>query len=130
MTNEVSRFGFRTRLYTLKNRVPVACKDAFEWAVERAKGLDPDFGEPWRVAMDVVGEYEISTVFLGMDMRSGVYHDEDEPPLVFETMMFGPKGDVVGMGRTSTFDVAAIRHKEVVERVVIIIQSRTGKIEL
>lgn len=39
----------------------------------------------WAVRRDTVGEYEISTVFLGLNRNWGA-----GPPILFETMIFGP----------------------------------------
>lgn len=38
-----------------------------------------------RVAQDVIGEASVSMVFLGLDHS----FDDDGPPLLFETMIFG-----------------------------------------
>lgn len=118
----------RTRLYTLEGREPVACHDYAVWAAAHQAGLDPAQGQKWRVGYDSIGEYEVSTVFLGMDMKTGAFK-ESGPPILFETMLFGPEGSVEGMGRSTTYDLAEARHKEVARRVRILVDSQVPKIE-
>lgn len=43
-------------------------------------------GKQRRVAFDKVGDYEVSTVFLGMDHNFG----EGSQPILYETMIFRP----------------------------------------
>jgi hypothetical protein len=121
--------SFTTRLYILDGKTPVRCHDVAQWAAENAKGLNPDHGAPWRVGLDRVGEYEISTVFLGINMNNGLFGIDNTNPVLFETMLFGPDGDMGGMGRSSTFDVALERHRLVVERVRIIVEANTRMVE-
>lgn len=110
---------YRTRLlYTLDGKTPVECNDVVQWALEHHKGKDPAHGEPWRVGLDTVGGYKISTVFLGID-----HAFDGGTPILFETMMFGPDGNVEGMGRSATYEIAEARHREVVERVRMVIQA-------
>lgn len=126
--NDITKRGFSMpsftrRLYILDGKTPVPCNDIMEWSQARQKGADPDHGEPWRVGLDRVGEYEISTVFLGIDMRPGSFAGHGETPILFETMMFTPDRDVAGMGRSATYEIAEARHRAVVERVRMVIQA-------
>jgi len=62
-----------------------------------------------RVAYDIIGDVEVSTVFLGIDHNFG-----KGEPLLFETMIFG--GDRDGeQERYHTWEDAEQRHKEIVE---------------
>lgn len=50
--------------------------------------------DTWRVALDEVGDYRISTVFLWLDhnyMNRMLHIDNKLEPQVFETMIFGTK---------------------------------------
>ena len=55
--------------------------DVMTWAV----GFE---GEDKRVAETTVGEYWVSTVFIGLDFGIG-----EGPPLIFETMIFQAEGE-------------------------------------
>jgi len=66
-----------------------------------------DDREARRVAKTQVGEAEVSTVFLVIDHQFG-----NGPPLVFETMVFGAKGEP--QWRYSTWDEAVAGHERVV----------------
>ena len=64
-----------------------------------------------RVALETIGEAQVSTVFLGFDHSYG-----EGPPLLFETMVFG--GPLDGeQDRCSTWDEAEAMHTVMVERV-------------
>lgn len=65
-----------------KDHNPYPVEDPIEWA----KGFEP---ERKRVAENTVGQFWISTVFLGLDHNYG----EDGPPLLFETMAFPIRED-------------------------------------
>lgn len=65
-----------------------------------------------RVAFDRVKDIEISTVFLGIDHRYG-----DGPPLLFETMTFGPDGHEQKQERCSTWDQAIKQHQKILEAI-------------
>jgi hypothetical protein len=60
-----------------------------------------------RVALDTVGGYLVSTVFLGLD--HGAYYGSPEP-MVFETMIQGPQGWESWQERGSTWDEALAMH--------------------
>lgn len=59
-----------------------------------------------RVAEDFAGPYRISTIFLAVDHR----FTQNIPPLVFETMIFGPDG-TEHCERCSTWDEALSMHQ-------------------
>lgn len=63
--------------------------------------------EARRVARDLIGDAEVSTVWLGLD------HGFGTEPLIFETMIFGGDKDGTQI-RYSTKDEALERHKELV----------------
>lgn len=91
--------------YILKDHEPVAV-NMWEWS----DWLNLPFEATRRVAKTVVGEAEVSTVFLGVDhnwLGSG-------PPILFETMIFGGKGDE-HQWRYSTWEQAEAGHKAVVD---------------
>ncbi len=60
-----------------------------------------------RVAVDQVGEAEVSTVFLGLN------HGTDDSPLWFETMIFGGQHDQF-QDRWKTWDQAEKGHQNIV----------------
>lgn len=64
--------------------------------------------EERRVARDEVGDRTVSTVFLGIN--HGLV---DGPPVLFETMVFGPEGEE-HCQRYSTWEEAAAGHAAVV----------------
>lgn len=66
-----------------------------------------------RVAVDTIGAYTVSTVFLGIDHAL-----DGGPPLLFETLVFGSglRFDPDG-GRCSTWEEAERQHAAMVARV-------------
>ena len=68
-------------------------------SIERVGELRSSDPQYYRVALSQVGDYEVSTVWLGMDHR----HDTTttQRPLIFETMIFY-NGEAVDMERYST----------------------------
>ena len=56
------------------------------------------------VAKDIIGDAEVSTVFLGLDHQFG-----DGPPILFETMIFGGAHDM-HQDRCSTWQQAEAMH--------------------
>ncbi len=64
-----------------------------------------------RVASTHLDGYHISTVFLGINHS----WDESSKPLVYETMVFSPKGDDSYMRRYYTWNEAEIGHMNAVE---------------
>lgn len=104
---------------------------------------DPSYGPKWkkqmgvlnrklgdpkyrRVAETTIGQYWVSTVWIGLDYRMF----GEGPPLIFETMVFSPKrkrrtiggkriwmlGDEVDRTRYSTEEEALRGHAEMVKR--------------
>lgn len=95
-------------LYILDGREPVHCPDTIAWAewMEQARAK-----ELTRVAETSVGPVLdstlVSTIFLGVN------HSFGEPPILFETMVFG--GPLDGeIQRCGTWDEAAAQHEAVV----------------
>lgn len=93
--------------YILDGHTPKPC-DLMTWArfFEDANNR--------RVAHTLIGPYRVSTVFLGLDHN----YCESGPPLLFETMSFGPEGapdDCQMQQRYSTWDEAEAGHAAVVE---------------
>ena len=64
--------------YILVGQTPVECSNLLEWArwMEDADR---------RVAETIVGDYRVSTVFLGLDHS---FRQNGAPPVLFETMIF------------------------------------------
>ena len=100
--------------YILIGQTPVPARDLLEWAMwfEHADR---------RVGYTLVGEYEVSTVFLSID------HNwiPNFPPLLFETMVCNNSGfwvaddPLLALGsRTSTWLEAEAEHREAVETIV------------
>lgn len=92
--------------YILKDREPVRCDGLLEWGTwfERADRT---------VARDMIGEVEISTIFLGIDHAFG-----RPGPLLFETMVFGSEQFEHEQERYRTWEEAERGHAEVVARVM------------
>lgn len=67
-------------------------------------------GEKRVVAKTMIGAVRVSTVFLGLDHGLG----EGEPPMIFETMIFGGPDDQA-QWRYSTWDEAEAGHWRVVK---------------
>ena len=102
--------GIDLGFYILKGHEPVPEPDTLKWAM-------------WlntadrRVSKDIViksGEdaITVSTVFLGLNHQ----YNPEEPPLLFETMIFGGKFDQ-DMWRYSTWDEAVKGHNKVAEKI-------------
>ena len=77
-TGKATKETSMTDKYILEGHTPVPCDDLLTWG----KWLENR--EVRRVALTCVGEYKVSTVFLGLDHQYGDGH-----PLLFETMIFG-----------------------------------------
>ena len=93
--------------YYLEGKKAVPVYSIEEWA----RRYDRD---KKRVALDAIGEAKISTVFLGLNHA----WSPNEPPLLFETMVFGGSLDQE-MERYTTWDEAELGHKAMVEKVKI-----------
>ena len=65
-----------------------------------------------RVALTKVGRKWVSTVFLGLN------HNwfDDEHPILFETMIYGPKGFDDDQWRYHTWDEAVKGHNQIVRK--------------
>src|SRR5258708_10813621 len=86
-------------LYRLDGHTPVRCDDFVEWAMAYE-----DRGRI--VQQDQIGEYWISTVFLGINSR--LFRG---PPVLFESMVFiGEKPNSSSAERYSTWDEALAGH--------------------
>jgi len=94
------------RYYILdENHQAIPCEDMNQWtkAFEDASR---------RVALDFVGKYRISTVFLGLD-----HNHRGGPPLLFETMVFiGDSFHDEIEERCCTWDEAVKQHKRIVKQ--------------
>lgn len=90
-----------TDRYKLVGHEPVPCPDLREWGrwYEKANR---------HVAKDEIGPFFVSTVFLAFDHSWG-----DGPPLLFETMIFGPADDEY-QERCSTWAEAEAMHARAV----------------
>lgn len=92
------------------NHQPILC-DHDTWA-----GCDPQDRRVGRYDQDGINIKEpilVSTVFLGFARR---FLDDDGPPILFETMIFGGKHDHY-QERYTTWDDAVAGHKRAVRRV-------------
>ena len=89
--------------YVLDGHEPVPEPDVLRWAAWY-KTADR------RVAFDVVGDAEVSTVFLSLDHQWG-----DGPPVLFETMVFA-RGSMHDerCERYHTWDEAVAGHDQIV----------------
>jgi hypothetical protein len=63
-----------------------------------------------RVAIDKVGDYRISTVFLGID-----HNLDSDQPHIFETMIFGPESTEVYTIRCSTWHESEKMHEDAIQ---------------
>jgi hypothetical protein len=81
----------------------------------RGRVIDRGHPDPWLVGYDVLpgDKAAVSTVFLGLDHTMWV-HEEDAPPVVFETMIF-PESEV--FARYSSWQAAEVGHAEAVASV-------------
>lgn len=102
-------------LYILKKGKPVRVHDVIAWAmwyehhhIER------------QVALDKIGKIEVSTVFLGIDLRffDLRFFGSKGPPILWETMVFGEqKGVYPRQQRYSSLAQALAGHKAIVRDV-------------
>jgi len=82
------------------------CEDILEWG----KSFEDDSLRV--VKQDQVGDFQISTIFLGSDHR----FDEDVP-ILFETKVFDKDGNDVGFVRYPTKQEALEGHIDMVQRI-------------
>lgn len=94
------------RMYRLDGRTPVPTDDIMAWG----SGMG---SEAWRVALTEIEKvWQVSTVFLGINHA---FHGG--PPILFETMVFGPENLQSGHARYHTWDEAEEGHWYVVGEV-------------
>ena len=93
------------KYYQLNGRDLVEVEDVLEWAEWFENGNI-------RVAQtDVTPDTTVSTIFMGINRNPG-----SEPPLLFETMVFG--GELDGLvWRYATYDEAETGHQTAVKEV-------------
>lgn len=95
------------RRYILDGHTPVRCTDRMAFIFWMAK-TDQDGTR--RVAIDEIGGWEVSTVFLGVDHGWGL----TDKPVLFETMLFDAAGKSTGLQRRyHTWEEAEAGHREV-----------------
>lgn len=100
-----------TGKYILVDRVPVECRDLILWATWYG---DATQSGDRIVAQDQIGDYWVSTVFLGLDHSFGF--GKPHVPILFETMVFiGEKNDGTQV-RYATWNEAAEGHAEICKR--------------
>jgi len=98
-----------SEFYILDGKTPVPCEIEV-WG----KWLTKDDKNDRKVKKTVIGEINISTVFLGLDHRFG--HKGEWLPILFETMVFGGKLDGQ-MDRYCSWEQAEEGHEAMVKRV-------------
>lgn len=79
--------------------------DMTEWTLG-ARLTDRE--ERRRVGLDYIDKWEVSTVFIGIDVTPS-FAPADSPPRVFETMLFAPDGVTV-IGRPTSWEQAEALH--------------------
>lgn len=87
---------------------PYECEEGL-----RRKATDPE--SPWRVAENTIGDFWISTIFLGI--AHNMSWSKEERPIVFETMIHNDKKDewLSYQERYCTWDEALAGHNKAVE---------------
>jgi len=101
-----------------ENRNLVPCKDSATWAkwVENSENR--------KVAQDRVGDYFVSTVFLGLDHNFGPVGE----PRCFETMVFkGGSSSEKFCNRYCSWDEALAGHEKVMEALSLALNSPDGE---
>lgn len=97
--------------YILVDRRVVECADLIQWAKWMELSRKDD---SFRVGQTDIGEYWVSTVFLGLDHN----YSNTGPPVLFETMVFSSKGEYNSderMQRYCTYEEAERGHNRLVE---------------
>jgi hypothetical protein len=92
------------KLYILVDRKPMRCHSLKQWAEWHADSDDRQVG------LAVIGQAQVSTVFLGIDQAF-----RGRPPMLFETMVFGGPVDKEQL-RCSTWEQAETQHESVCAR--------------
>lgn len=90
--------------YILVDKKPVIEPDVIKWA-EWMDDL-----QKRRVAEDYIGDYRVSTVFLGLNHGIG-----QKAPMLFETMIFGLPEDEDYCVRSQIWEEAEFDHKMAIE---------------
>lgn len=96
--------------YVLVDRKPVACRDAADYDQRVTNGAH---GLATHIARTNTDSAWVSTVFLGVNHQ----RLKDEPPVLFETMVFGGESDGLTV-RTMAWARARSTHLQVVAIVV------------
>lgn len=105
----------RTDKYILEGKTPIPCENLLEWAAWFSNA-------DRKVANTNIGEYQISTVFLGMN------HGWEGKPILFETMIFGfpTEHELCDyQTRCSTWGMAEKQHEQAVELVKEALKNKT-----
>lgn len=92
------------RFYVLDGHEVKAAADVLEWGKFFQNGYR-------HVAKTDVGDYWVSTVFIGLDQN---FYDEDGPVEVFETMVFKGGESDQWHERSSTWEEAEATHERAV----------------
>ena len=96
----------RTGRYILVDRKPVECTDLLEWS----QWFGDDKNR--RVAENIIGNFRISTVFLGLDHN----FIDIGPPILFETIVFVGKV-IVWQERYPTWGEAMAGHQSCIKAI-------------
>lgn len=90
-------------------RTPIAEPDVMKWAIWLEKANR-------RVGYDEIGSVKVSTVFLGLDHRWSPH--SHEPPILWETMIFGATGELADyQERYTSYEDALAGHHVAVQEV-------------
>jgi hypothetical protein len=84
--------------YILDGEIPVPCEDLLQWGAWMETGDRV-------LKQERVGQFWVSTVFIGLDHQYGA-----GPPLLFETMVFDADRHNVYQYRYSTWELALKGH--------------------
>jgi hypothetical protein len=101
-----------TGKYILVDRTPVECRDLILWATWYGDATES--GDRI-VAQDKIGDYWVSTIFLGID-HSFYFRKPRVAPILFETMVFIGKDPDGTQVRYATWNEAAEGHAEICKR--------------
>lgn len=88
-------------------KTPIPCPNIKKW------GMWFEKYENRRVRLDVVGEIEVSTIFIGLDHR---FLEVTAKPVLWETMIFGGEHDQY-QERYSSYEDALHGHEKAVKMV-------------
>ena len=89
--------------------------------VDRETYLTQQEKQDHTVAKSTIGNYLVSTVFLGLDHQC----KDNAPPLLFETMVFGDGPLDERLERCTTWEEAEVMHEKMCEE-VIAQENKTG----